>query len=78
MLVPPGRDPAPDRIVATLSDGRSFLAKAVGLDCRLDLAVLKIDASCLVPASFRDPATLSRVRMLLTGSQLRFFQRLWQ
>jgi serine protease Do len=58
VLIPPGRDAAPDRIVATLSDGRSFLAKAIGLDRKLDLAVLKIDASGVVPATFGDPTTL--------------------
>lgn len=58
VLMPPSRDAAPDRIVATLSDGRSFLARAVGLDRKLDLAVLKIDGSGLVPATFGDPATL--------------------
>jgi S1-C subfamily serine protease len=58
VLIPPGRDAAPDRVVATIFDGRSFLAGVVGLDRRLDLAVLKIDAPGLVPAVFGDPAAL--------------------
>ena len=58
VLIPPGRDAAPDGIVATLFDGRSFPAKVVGLDRKLDLAVLKIDGPGLVPAAFGDPAAL--------------------
>lgn len=37
-------------IEVTLSDGRRFSAKVVGTDERTDLAVLKIDATGLVPA----------------------------
>ena len=39
-----------DEVTVKLSDGRSFAAKVVGSDEKTDLAVVKIDASGLVPA----------------------------
>ncbi|HSW40029.1 MAG TPA: trypsin-like peptidase domain-containing protein [Acidobacteriota bacterium] len=43
---------------ATLPDGRSFDASIAGIDEKLDLCVLKIDADSLVPAVFGDSTTL--------------------
>ena len=52
-----GNRPA-DRITVTLSDQRTASATIVGRDQATDLAVLKIDAGNLVPASFGDGANL--------------------
>ncbi len=52
-----GTRPA-DRITVTLSDQRTATATIVGRDQATDLAVLKIDADNLVPASFADPESL--------------------
>jgi serine protease Do len=57
VICPGGRE-VPDRVLATLSDRRTFYASVVGTDQRLDLAVLKIDASGLTPAVFGDPLKL--------------------
>ncbi len=46
-----------DVILVTLHDGRQFEAEAVGRDRQSDLAVIRIDASGLVPATLADPAT---------------------
>jgi S1-C subfamily serine protease len=46
------------RITVTLSDGRQFQADLVGGDRPTDLAVLKIDAENLTPASLGDTAQL--------------------
>jgi serine protease Do len=43
-----------DRIQARLTDGRRFEAKLIGLDERVDLALLKIDATGLPVASLGD------------------------
>ncbi len=43
-----------DRLEVKLADGRKFEAKVVGSDPRTDLAVLKIEASGLVPAKLGD------------------------
>jgi S1-C subfamily serine protease len=43
---------AADRITVTLADQRTFEAKIVGRDQPTDLAVIKIDATDLVPAGF--------------------------
>ncbi len=51
-------DEPAQRITVTLSDGRRFTARIVGRDVPTDLAVLKIDASDLHPASWGDSATL--------------------
>jgi S1-C subfamily serine protease len=52
-----GNRPA-DRITVTLADQRTASATIVGRDQPTDLAVLKIDADNLVPASFGDAASL--------------------
>lgn len=52
-----GTQPA-DRITVTLSDQRTATATIVGRDQATDLAVLKIEADNLVPASFADPDSL--------------------
>ena len=52
-----GNRPA-DRITVTLSDQRTATATIIGRDQPTDLAVLKIDADNLVPASFGDGANL--------------------
>jgi len=52
-----GESPAQE-ITATLSDGRQFQADLVGGDRPTDLAVLKIDANNLTPASLGDTAEL--------------------
>lgn len=52
-----GTRPA-DRITVTLADQRTASATIVGRDQATDLAVLKIDAANLVPASFGDPESL--------------------
>ena len=49
-----GRGNVPDRILTTLSDRRTYYASVVGMDERLDLSVLKIDARELTPALFGD------------------------
>jgi serine protease Do len=43
-----------DEVTVTLSDGRYFDAETVGFDPESDLAVLKINASDLLPAEFGD------------------------
>ena len=43
-----------DKIVVTLTDGRKFQAKVVGVDPRADLAVLQIPAEHLVAMRFGD------------------------
>ncbi len=43
-----------DEVTVTLSDGQQFQAKTVGTDAETDLAVLKIDATGLVPAGLGD------------------------
>ena len=52
-----GERPA-QKITVTLSDGRQFQADLVGGDRPTDLAVLKIDAENLTPASLGDTAEL--------------------
>ena len=52
-----GERPA-SKITVTLSDGRQFQADLVGGDRPTDLAVLKIDAENLTPASLGDTAQL--------------------
>ena len=52
-----GEQPAQE-ITVTLSDGRQFQASLVGGDRPTDLAVLKIDAENLTPASLGDTAEL--------------------
>jgi S1-C subfamily serine protease len=52
-----GESPARE-ITVTLSDGRQFQADLVGGDRPTDLAVLKIDAENLTPASLGDTARL--------------------
>ncbi|UCH87663.1 MAG: trypsin-like peptidase domain-containing protein [Dehalococcoidia bacterium] len=52
-----GERPAQD-ITVTLSDGRQFEADLVGGDRPTDLAVLKVDAENLVPATLGDTAEL--------------------
>jgi S1-C subfamily serine protease len=52
-----GNQPA-DHITVTLSDQRTATATIVGRDQATDLAVLKIDADNLVPATFGDPDAL--------------------
>ncbi|MEE2907879.1 MAG: trypsin-like peptidase domain-containing protein, partial [Planctomycetota bacterium] len=46
-------------VVVSLHDGRKFDAKLVGADPMADLAVLKIEAADLVPATFAEPKNLS-------------------
>jgi len=52
----PTRTAAQFRI--TFSDGKVREAKAVGIDIRSDLAVLKVDAKDLIPATFADSKLL--------------------
>jgi len=47
-----------DEIKVTLSDSRSFTAKVVGSDAKTDLAVLKIDATDLLPAKLGNSDTI--------------------
>lgn len=47
-----------DRITVTLADQRTLRATVVGRDEATDLAVLRIDAGDLTPATFGDPAEL--------------------
>jgi len=47
-----------DKIMVTLSDGRSFKAELKGKDSRSDLAVIKIDAKSLPAAKLGDSASL--------------------
>ncbi len=47
-----------DILVVRLSDGREFQATIVGTDPQRDLAVLKIDADNLQPATFGESSTL--------------------
>lgn len=49
---------AADELQIELSDGRSFKAEVVGRDPRSDLAVLKIDATGLVPARMGDSSAM--------------------
>ncbi len=49
---------APESILATLWDRRTYAAAILGFDERLDLAVLKIDASGLTAATFGDSGAL--------------------
>jgi putative serine protease PepD len=57
-VIRPGSGEMPDRIFTTLSDRRTFYAGVVGLDEKLDLAVLKIGAAGLTPAAFGDTESL--------------------
>ncbi|MBI3463789.1 MAG: DegQ family serine endoprotease [Planctomycetes bacterium] len=43
-----------DEVTVKLSDGRTFSGKTVGTDAQTEVAVLKIDASGLMPAEFGD------------------------
>ncbi|RME80865.1 MAG: trypsin, partial [Zetaproteobacteria bacterium] len=43
-----------DKVFVTLHDGRTFKAKVVGSDAKLDVALLKIEAKGLVPARLGD------------------------
>ena len=47
-----------DQIRVRLSDGREFLAQPVGVDPDTDLAVIRIDADQLAPATFGDSESL--------------------
>ncbi|MBE6793644.1 MAG: trypsin-like serine protease [Ruminococcaceae bacterium] len=47
------------RIEVILNDGNTYTATVVGFDTRTDLAVLKIEASGLVPAEFADSDLVS-------------------
>lgn len=47
-----------DEVHVSLNDGRSFLAKVIGTDKELDVAVLHIDAKNLVAASIADSSKL--------------------
>lgn len=47
-----------DQVNVRLADKRSYVAKVVGADPRSDLAVLKIEATNLVPAELSDSAKL--------------------
>jgi serine protease Do len=47
-----------DELQVELSDGRVFKAEVIGTDPRSDLAVLKIDATGLVPARLGDSAAM--------------------
>jgi S1-C subfamily serine protease len=49
---------ASDRISVVLSDQRTFYAQIIGRDRPTDLAVLKIEASDLIPAVFAKPRAL--------------------
>ncbi len=53
-VIRPGDKELPDRVFTTLSDRRTFYADVVGIDERLDLCVLKINAGRLTPATFGD------------------------
>lgn len=56
-------------VAITLSDGREFPAKAVGLDKRTDIALLKIDTTGLRPIRFADVLKLKTgQRVLLVGA----------
>ena len=57
-VVRPGNKKLPERVLTTLSDQRTFYATVAGFDERLDLCVLKINASRLTPASFGNPARI--------------------
>lgn len=50
--------PVADRIVVTLSDGRSFEAQVIGTDPKSDLAVLKVKADRLTPIPLGDSSQL--------------------
>jgi len=57
------------KVVATLTDGREFPAKIVGMDKRTDIALLKIDATGLPPVKFGDTLKVrTGQRVLLVGS----------
>jgi Do/DeqQ family serine protease len=43
-----------DELTVELSDGRKFTAKVIGSDPKTDIAVVKIDATGLLPATFAD------------------------
>jgi serine protease Do len=49
-----------DIIMVTLHDGRQFEAEPIGLDREADLAVIRIDATDLVPAEFSDEAEVGQ------------------
>lgn len=49
-----GNSPVPDRVLTILADRRALYATVVGIDERLDLCVMKINASNLVAATFGD------------------------
>ena len=49
-----------DIVMVTLHDGRQFEAETVGLDRGADLAVIRIDATDLVPAKFADEAEVGQ------------------
>src|SRR5690606_20241186 len=47
-----------DEVSVTLSNGRQYKAEVIGTDKATDIAVLKIDASGLVPAQLGDSSTI--------------------
>ena len=49
-----------DIIMVTLHDGRQFEAEPIGLDREADLAVIRIEATDLVPAEFSDEAEVGQ------------------
>jgi serine protease Do len=49
-----------DIIMVTLHDGRQFEAETTGLDREADLAVIRIEATNLVPAEFSDEADVGQ------------------
>jgi serine protease Do len=57
-VIRPDRKAVPNRVFTTLADRRTFYATVVGFDERLDLCVLKINASGLTPASFGNPGKI--------------------
>ncbi|MBI4053770.1 MAG: trypsin-like peptidase domain-containing protein, partial [Candidatus Doudnabacteria bacterium] len=58
----------PGKLLAVLSDGRSFDARVLGLDPKSDLAVLKIEADTLSAPQFVDSSDLTVTEKLVAAA----------
>lgn len=60
----------PDEIIVGLYDGTEFTAELVGTDPKTDIAILKIDATDLIPVKFGDSDSLKTGEIVLAIGNL--------